>query len=116
MVSKFDKKFVKVSKLFEHAAHNGSNYLNGYCFVGVMLCVTVWNKNRIHYLSVPLGYRMYQKKESKLELTVSMVRQVKLEFSGKKLSQPYGCDFFFERAYLHDSRCAFLLSEKDSNR
>lgn len=44
---------------FNHAAHNGSNYLNGHCFVGVMLCVPVWDKNRIHYLSVPLGYRMW---------------------------------------------------------
>lgn len=29
-----------VSKLFDHAAHNGSNYLNGHCFVSVMLFVT----------------------------------------------------------------------------
>ena len=28
-----------VSKLFDHAVHNGSNYLNGHCFVSVMLCV-----------------------------------------------------------------------------
>ena len=84
MVSKFGKKFEDVSKLFDHAAHNGSNYLNGHCFVSVMLCVPVWNKNRIHYLSVPLGYRMWQKKESKLELAVSMIRQVMPEFSGKK--------------------------------
>ena len=41
-----------------------------------MLCVPLWNKNRIHYLSIPLGYRMWQKEESKLELAASMVRQV----------------------------------------
>lgn len=58
MVSKFGKKFENVSKLFDHAAHNSSNYLNGHCFVSVMLCVPVWDKNRIHYLSVPFGYRM----------------------------------------------------------
>ena len=40
MVSKFGTKFENVSKLFDHAAHNGSNYLNGHCFVSVMLCVT----------------------------------------------------------------------------
>lgn len=84
MVSKFGKKFEDVSKLFDHAAHNGSNYLNGHCFVSVMLCVPVWDKNRIHYLSVPLGYRMWQKKESKLELAASMIRQVMPEFSSKK--------------------------------
>ena len=37
MVSKFGKKFEDVSKLFDHAAHNGSNYLNGHCFVSIML-------------------------------------------------------------------------------
>ncbi len=45
MAPKFGKKFEDVSKLFDHAAHNGSNYLNGHCFVSVMLCVPVWNKN-----------------------------------------------------------------------
>ena len=39
MVSKFGKKFEDVSKLFDHTAHNGSNYLNGHCFVSLMLCV-----------------------------------------------------------------------------
>ena len=80
MAPKFGKKFEDVSKLSDHAAHNGSNYLNGHCFVSVMPCVPVWDKNRIHYLSVPLGYRMWQKKESKLELAASMIRQVMPEF------------------------------------
>ena len=84
MVSKFGKKFEDVSKLFDHAAHNGSNYLNGHCFVSVMLCVPVWNKSKIHYLSVPLGYRMWQKKESKLELAASMIRQVMPQFRDRK--------------------------------
>ena len=84
MVSKFGKKFEDVSKLFDHAAHHGSNYLNGHCFVSLMLCVPVWNKGRISYLAVPLGYRMWQKKESKLELAASMVRQVMPEFSKKR--------------------------------
>ena len=62
MVSKFGKKFENVSKLFDHAAHNGSNYLNGHCFVSIMLCVPVLDHDKISYLSVPLGYRMWQKK------------------------------------------------------
>ena len=84
MAAKFGEKFEDVSKLFDHAAHNGANYMNGHCFVSVMLCVPVWNKNRIHYLSVPLGYRMWQKKESKLDLAASMVRQVMPEFKTMK--------------------------------
>ena len=27
-----------------------------------MLCVPVWNGDKVSYLSVPLGYRMWQKK------------------------------------------------------
>ena len=83
MVSKFGTKFENVSKLFDHAAHNGSNYLNGHCFVSVMLCAPVWNGDKVFYLSVPLGYRMWQKKESKLELVASMIRQVMPEFHSK---------------------------------
>lgn len=84
MISKFGKKFEDVSKLFDHVAHNDSNYLNGHCFVSLMLCISIWNKGRISYLAVPLGYHMWQKKESKLELVASMVRQAMSEFSCKK--------------------------------
>ena len=84
MVSKFGKRFEDVSKLFDHAAHNGSNYLNGHCFVSVMLCVPVWDRQKISYLAVPLGYRVWQKKESKLQLAASMVRRVMPEFSSKR--------------------------------
>ena len=48
-----------------------------------MLCVPVWNRDKVSYLSVPLGYRMWQKKESKLELAASMIRQVMPEFHSK---------------------------------
>ena len=84
MVPKSGKKFEDVSKLFDHAAHNGSNYLNGHCFVSVMLCVPVWNQNRIRYVCVPLGYRMWLGSESKLKLAASMVRQVMPELTEKK--------------------------------
>ncbi len=53
-------------------------------FVSLMLCIPVWNKSRICYLSVPPGYRIWQKKESRLELAASMVRQAMPEFSCKK--------------------------------
>ena len=76
MVTKFGKKFENVSKLFDHAAHNGSNYLNGHCFVSIMLCVPVWKHNKCVYMSIPLGYRMWQKDSSKLELAADMIRNV----------------------------------------
>ena len=84
MIPKSGKKFEDVSKLFDHAAHNGSNYLNGHCFVSVLLCVPVWNGNEISYQSVPLGYRIWERNQSKLKLAASMVRQVMPEFHGRK--------------------------------
>lgn len=84
MVAKFGTKFDNVSKLFDHAAHNGSNYLNGHCFVSLMLCVPVWKKQRIVYLAVPLGYRMWTRETSKLELAASMVRQAMPGLSAQK--------------------------------
>ena len=84
MVSKFGKTFENISTLFVYSAHNGSNDLSGHCFVSVMLCVPVWKKDKIHYLSVPLGYRMWQKKESKLELAASMIHHIMPIFHTKK--------------------------------
>ena len=84
MVSKFGKKFDHVSKLFDHAAHNGSNYLDGHCFISIMLCVPVWKQSRCVYMSIPLGYRMWQKEISKLELAADMVRKVMPVFSDVK--------------------------------
>jgi len=81
---KFGKKFKNASKLFDHAAHNGSNYLNGHCFVSLMLCVPVWNDHKVIYRTVPLGYCMWQKKKSKPELAATMIRQAMPEFCTKK--------------------------------
>lgn len=55
IVPKFGKKFEDAPKLSGHAAHNGSGYLNEYCFVSVMLCVPVWNKGWVVYQAVPLS-------------------------------------------------------------
>ena len=55
MVEKFGKKFELCSELFDHAAHNGSNYLNGHCIVSILLSFPVLKDGQIQYLSVPLG-------------------------------------------------------------
>lgn len=83
IVPKFGKKIENVSKLFDHAAHNGRSCLNGHCFVSVSLCVPVWDNDKVVYQSVPLSYRMWQKKESKLELAASMIRQAMPELEAK---------------------------------
>ena len=74
MVEKEGEKFELRSKLFDHAAHNGSNYLNGHCMVSILLSFPVFADGSIRYLSVPLGYQLWDKKQTKLEIAAGMVR------------------------------------------
>lgn len=83
IVPKSGKKFEQVSRLYDHAAHHGSCYLNGHCFVSLMLCVPVWKNSKISYLSIPIGYRMWDKSKSKLCLAADMVRQVMPELASQ---------------------------------
>lgn len=71
MVEKYGTKFQARSKLFDHATHNGSNYLSGHCFVSIMLHVPLESADGTIYLSVPLCYRLWTKELSKLELISS---------------------------------------------
>ena len=75
MVEKEGESFELRSKLFDHAAHNGSNYLNGHCMVSILLSFPVFADGFIRYLSVPLGYQLWDKKQTKLEIAAGMVRQ-----------------------------------------
>lgn len=91
IVPKSGTKIEGVSKLFGHAAHKGCRYLDGHCFVSLMLCVPVWDNvgpgkaRTFSYLSVPLGYRMWKKEEAtKLALAADMVRLAMPAFSGQK--------------------------------
>ena len=72
LTEKFGEKFEYWGKLYDHAAHNGSNYLNGHCFVSLMLSVPLKAAKEI--LSVPIAYRMWTKAQTKLEMAAELVR------------------------------------------
>ena len=61
MAEKEGEKFELRSKLFDHAAHNGSNYLNGHCMVSILLSFPVLADGSIHYMSVQLCDSWYPK-------------------------------------------------------
>ena len=67
MGEKKGEKFELCSRLFDHAAHNGCNYLNGHCMVNIMLSFPILTDDSIRYLSIPLGYWLWDKKQTKLE-------------------------------------------------
>lgn len=73
MIEKFGKKFENRSRLFDHAAHNGSNYLNGHCFVSLLLSIPIQDETSCRYLSFPVGYRMWTKDQTKLSMAADLV-------------------------------------------
>ena len=72
LIEKFGQHFEYRSKLFDHAAHDGDNYLDGHCFVSLLLSVPVQAAKR--YLSFPVAYRMWTKAQTKLEMAAQLVR------------------------------------------
>ena len=76
MVEKYGEHFENREKLFDHARHNGSNYLNGHCFVSIMLSIPVFDQGKIRYLSFPIGYRMWTKEQTKLAMAADMVKEI----------------------------------------
>lgn len=84
MVEKSGTKFELCSKLFDHAPHNGANYLNGHCMVSLLLSFPVLKDEKIHYLSVSLGYRLWDKEKTKLAVAAEMVREAVSVFSSDR--------------------------------
>ena len=93
MVEKFGKSFEYRSRLFDHAAHNGSNYLDGHCFVSLLMNVPVEGSQ---YLPVPVGYRMWDKSQSKLEIAADLVRTA-MKMIGTERSVVLCCDSWYPK-------------------
>ncbi len=84
MVEKFGKRFELCSRLYDHAAHNGSSYLNGHCMVSLLLSFPIFREGKILYLSIPLGYRLWDKEKSKLSLAAGSVQQAMKVIGGQR--------------------------------
>ena len=98
MVEKFGTSFECRSCLFDHASHNGSNYLNGHCFVSLLMHVPV---SGFQYLPVPLGYRMWDKSQSKLDMAANLVRTA-MESIGTERPVILCCDSWYPKGAICD--------------
>lgn len=79
-IAKAGKHFDGVSILYDHARHNGRAYVNGHCFVSITMSVPILKQRKgkpwIDYLAVPLGYAMWDKTASKLQLAADLLDEV----------------------------------------
>ena len=88
IIAKAGKCFDFVSKLFDHAMHTGSAYVNGHCFVSLMLSVPVGTDTKdgysgIRYLHIPVVYCLWTKEKTKLEMAADAIDAVMKEMEGK---------------------------------
>ena len=70
--AKFGTRFECYHTMFDHAKHNGTNYLKGHCFVALTIGVPVITGGEVRYLHIPVLYRL-RNNESKLKIASSMI-------------------------------------------
>ena len=99
MAEKTGEHFEYCSVLFDHAAHNGSSYLNGHCFVSLMISVPVMENGKTRYLSVPVGYRMWTKEESKLKIAAELIK-LAMKAIGTEKKVLLCCDSWYPKAEI----------------
>ena len=73
LVEKKGKKFDNIKTLFDHTCKNGSNYLDGHCFVTILMCIPVILGGKLQYISGILGHRMWTGEKTKLEMAKDLV-------------------------------------------
>ena len=99
LTEKTGEHFECCSVLFDHAAHNGSSYLNGHCFVSLMISVPVMEEDKIRYLSVPVGYRMWTQEETKLKMAADLVK-LAMKAIGTERNVILCCDSWYPKAEI----------------
>ena len=99
MTEKTGEHFECCSVLFDHAAHNGSSYLNGHCFVSLMISVPVMEEDKIRYLSVPVGHRMWTHEETKLKMAADLVK-LAMKAVGTERNVILCCDSWYPKAEI----------------
>jgi len=70
---KFGTKFACCQTMYDHAKHNGTNYLKGHCFVALSIRVPVLVGKELRHLHVPIGYRLRGENENKLGIAAEMI-------------------------------------------
>ena len=115
MVAKFGKRFEDAAILFDHSDHTGHPYVNGHCFVSLTICVpavlVTHGISRIHYVSVPVGYKMWRRDgdKNKLELAADLVDVVMPELDGRQVILSFD-SWYAKKSLLERVSCYQNLS------
>lgn len=103
--AKFGKEFACYFKLFDHTNKNGTPYLDGHCFVSLAINIPIFSGKRARYLSIPIGYRLYDKQLSKLEMAASLIHTVMPLLEGYQVVLL--CDSWYPKGKVIDAVKAY---------
>ncbi len=101
MVEKSGRHFEHRATMFDHARHNGSGYLDGHCFVCLLVSVPVQDEKGCRYISVPTGYRIWTKEKSKLDMAAELVK-LAMEEIGPEQPVCLCCDSWYPKGAVLD--------------
>ena len=77
LVPKFGTHFVGYKKHFDHCSRNNSSYLMGNSFVCCSISIPIKIiDNQLKYLTLPIGIKLYTRKESKLVIASNLIKIV----------------------------------------
>ena len=66
LIEKIGTHFDAIAKLYDHALHNGTNYLNGHCVVTLVLLIPLLDDTgSVQYVRIPLQHKLWIPKKNK---------------------------------------------------
>ena len=101
LVEKEGDCFEAKERLFDHTAKNGSNYLNGHCFVTLLMLVPIWFCGKVQYVSVPLAHRMWTGEKTKLEIAAELVLKA-YTYANRSTQFIVLCDSWYPKGVVCD--------------
>lgn len=99
--AKYGDKFECCSRLFDHSKKEKNKYINGHCFVCAVLNIPLYHDGRLEYLSLPVGYRLYSKDQSKLEIAAKLIDSIMLKL--KDFQTILLCDSWYSKGVILDT-------------
>jgi hypothetical protein len=74
--AKFGNKFDCYRNLFDHTKQDGTSYLYGHCCVSLVISIPILFCGKLKYLTLPVGYKLYDKSETKLQIAGKMIQNI----------------------------------------
>lgn len=85
---KFGDSFAGCQSFFDHVRRNNSSYLKGNSFVCLAVSIPVFSlKGKVVYITLPIGFRLYNKEKSKLAIASFMIDNIMGLLEDKKVIQ-----------------------------